>query len=271
MKRKIPSNYKEEIINLYHNGLKPLDISKKLGLKPPSVNAFFQSKNITFLPKQGNVKYFKNIDSHIKAYILGFIAADGALVNNGNGSYVLTISIHKKDISILEKIKSEIGFKHNIQFLDNNLVRIAISNPKLTKHLFTLGIIPNKSKKLSNIIENVNSPFKQSFIIGYFDGDGSVSKMITEKYVNKIKEYNYYTSLVVQIRSTKKLLEGIKDTLSLNQYNISKYDSTYRLTFGKKSEVKKLFNCYKNLDFYLERKFKIFLNLFDQAQTISST
>jgi hypothetical protein len=48
-----------------------------------------------------NLNYFSVIDSSIKAYILGFIAADGAIVRNTNCSTkTLTITIHAKDVSI---------------------------------------------------------------------------------------------------------------------------------------------------------------------------
>jgi len=53
-----------------------------------------------------NVNYFNKIDSYNKAYLLGFIAADGAIVQNkGFNTKTLTITIHAKDIAILELLK----------------------------------------------------------------------------------------------------------------------------------------------------------------------
>ena len=49
-----------------------------------------------------NTQYFKKINSYNKAYLLGFIAADGAIVQNkGYSTKTLTITIHAKDIAVL--------------------------------------------------------------------------------------------------------------------------------------------------------------------------
>ena len=108
--KRIPSNFRNEILNLLEQGYKPTQIANTLNLNKVSVNSFCKNLGYSFKISQGNVKYFQNIDTHQKAYFLGFIAADGAIVNN-----TLTITIHKKDIELLEKLKSEIGNLHNIQ------------------------------------------------------------------------------------------------------------------------------------------------------------
>lgn len=57
-----------------------------------------------------NLEYFKIIDSNNKAYLLGFIAADGALVKGVNtSSTTLTLTIHRKDKIILDLLKRELN------------------------------------------------------------------------------------------------------------------------------------------------------------------
>lgn len=76
-------NKKDLILSLYKEGKTPIEISKILGTYLQPVTNLLKTyiPNIKFTPNKGNVHYFHTIDSYAKAYIVGFIAADGALVN----------------------------------------------------------------------------------------------------------------------------------------------------------------------------------------------
>ena len=60
-------------------------------------------------PNQGNTRYFQKIDSNLKAYFLGFIAADGYIQYFAKNCIGLSITLNIKDKIILDKLKSEIG------------------------------------------------------------------------------------------------------------------------------------------------------------------
>jgi hypothetical protein len=53
-----------------------------------------------------NENYFDVIDSHDKAYILGFLFADGC---NNPKKYTISISLQEEDKDILEKMRILIG------------------------------------------------------------------------------------------------------------------------------------------------------------------
>ena len=60
--------------------------------------------------KMPNQNYFKNIDTEEKAYILGFLAADGNIENNDNTSqYSVKIAVNSIDRKLLEDIKESFG------------------------------------------------------------------------------------------------------------------------------------------------------------------
>lgn len=62
-----------------------------------------------------NEHYFSVIDSPSKAYILGFIAADGSLVKSSTGnSYYLTITIKYEDRSVLDFIQKELNSNYKL-------------------------------------------------------------------------------------------------------------------------------------------------------------
>lgn len=244
---------KNQIIKLYHQGLKPDDISKKLNVNRVTINSLLNRKGLYYNPFVHNETYFSCIDTPNKAYFLGFIAADGALVNNLNNSLVLTISINKKDRIILETFKKEVEADHKIQLLkrrNNSMVRLAFANKTITNDLINLGITERKSKTLTNIITNVPDAYKPAFIIGYFDGDGSVHK-------------HSLNGKTVQLRGTFDFLSGIKEYLGFGNLH---FNVTWIFKISRFEQIKTFYNLYKDCDFYLLRKYK----KFDECRTISS-
>lgn len=272
-KKLIPSNFEAEIINFVNQGKRPVEIAKLLNLNKISTNSFLRTKGYKFQPNKGNINYFKTIDSFSKAYIVGFIAADGSLVTSKTSKTpTLTITIKHTDICILEFIKSEIGNSHKIQtikrtssFNKNMQIhhsRYTITDKNISSALIKLGITPNKSLTMPNIIPNIPKEYRKAFILGYFDGDGSVSlPKPRHKYSNPQKKDILYPShrLTINIRGTKEFLQGIADELELDYYQINQYDSIPNMTIGHKESIVKFFKCYEGLSFFLERKYNKFL------------
>ena len=61
---------------------------------------------------------------------------------------------------------------------------------------------------MGNIIENIPYEYRDAFIIGYFDGDGSVS--INDKLIlHRNGKFYPNHSLYISIRGTKEFLSGI--------------------------------------------------------------
>lgn len=133
---------------------------------------------------KGNTSYFHTIDTKAKAYLLGFIAADGSIVKSGNTRY-LTITLKYEDKEVLEFLKTEL--QDNRQLLEISKpssfdstkiihhIRFSIGSNEIADDLLQYGITPKKSLSMENIICNIPYEFRDAFIIGYFDGDGSIS------------------------------------------------------------------------------------------------
>lgn len=85
-------------------GKRPKEISDILHIKHPTIQGYLRDRGYKFLPDKGNVHYFDVIDSYAKAYIAGFIAADGALVKTKTTT-TLTITIKYEDKAVLDFIK----------------------------------------------------------------------------------------------------------------------------------------------------------------------
>ena len=274
------------VMNLISEGKKVPEIANILGINKVTIGSFLRTHGIKLNPDKGNVHYFDIIDSYAKAYIVGFIAADGALVKTRT-STTLTITIKYEDKAVLEFIKSEIGNEHKLQeivrpssFDSSKIIhhiRYTISDRHITQALNKLGITSNKSLSMGNIIKNIPYKYRDAFIIGYFDGDGSVT-IRDGQYPNNRGILCYDYSLYVQIRGTKDFLSGICNHLKIDTARIHQNDSIPHLSFASKKDTYRFFQCYKNLLFYYKRKYDKFLqrinhpsyDKYKQVQTISS-
>lgn len=280
---------KQQLQKLWKEGKTPTQMSKILGINAVTISSYFRGKGIKFNPNPGNIDYFEKIDTYSKAYILGFIVADGALVPAKHGSTItLTITIKYEDKALLEFIKSEIGCDYKLLEIRRpssydkskiiHHIRLSMSTPKLVHDIMKYGITPRKSLTISNIITNIPYLFRDAFIIGYFDGDGSVS---APKYSHSNKygcKYEDHT-LRIQIRGTKAFLEGICEHLNIDKKHIYKCDSIPQLSFANKKDVYRFYKCYEHLSFYYKRKHDKFIqrinhpsfDKYKQVQTISSS
>lgn len=239
-----------------------------------------------------NTQYFKEINSYNKAYLLGFIAADGAIVQNkGCSTKTLTITIHAKDIALLELLKSELNSSLNIKDinhkskslssykLDVNHKRFNTSKKEIIKDLESYGLTSNKSLIMPNLIVNIPVEYRKAFILGYFDGDGCFvdSKVIrTRTHTKKDGTKSVYIgekyNSSISIKGTEQFLKGIVEELKIESYFLKQLtnQNIHTLVIIKNCEILKFYDCYNHCDFFFQRKKDKFTRKIAQVQTISS-
>ena len=229
--------FDEQIVQLKKSGKSYKEIAEILGLKRESVRGYIKLNHPelqTLKMLRGDLSYFHSIDSYAKAYLVGFIAADGALVKSRKSVY-LTITIKYEDKEVLEFLKNELHDNRKLieiirpsSYDPNKIIhhiRFCIGSVEIAKDLQNLGITCNKSLTIGNIIENIPFQFRDAFIIGYFDGDGSVSR-ISHSPLNR--------SLNVCIRGTRPFLVGLCNHLNIPLNYIKQYDSIPQLMITNK-------------------------------------
>ena len=281
----------EKIIQLYKSGLSLAEVGRQCFLTPYKIKKYLQKNNIPIRSraqqnqltnmqraKAVNHEYFQQIDSVNKAWLLGFIAADGAISNNRNA---ITIKLSAIDVSILQQIKQELQIERNIfTSITNNgfeICSLEWSSQKQKQDLAKYGIVNNKTYLPMHLPKFTNDNLILAFILGYFDGDGSIT-IRDGKYPNDRGILCYDYSLYVQIRGTKDFLSGICNHLKIDTTHIHQNDSIPHLSFASKKDTYRFFQCYKNLPFYYKRKYDKFLqrinhpsyDKYKQVQTISS-
>lgn len=199
---------------------------------------------------QGNVRYFQTIDSAEKAYLLGFIAADGTIQRVKN-SVGIEVSIHRKDISVLELLRTELGCENPILNLKPNpknphranQVRLTLFNRELVEDLASHGIGPRKSLSLGSFTRNIPDIYKPAALLGYFDGDGSFT--VQEKY-----RRGY-----IQIRAAEEVAQDFIKVFGFESYSISRRDAIPNLATGSQKNIIRFFEMtYAKFNLGLSRK-----------------
>lgn len=213
-----------------------------------------------------NENYFENIDSHKKAYWLGFICADGHIYQNGYMSIVI------KDLEILEKFSKDIKSTYKIseiRMFDKRTNQtyheysLKISNKSFVSHIVNHGITYNKTDILN--FPNIKEEYYPSFIAGLFDGDGSVY----------VRNNGASEVLGCNLISTKEVLDHINKWL-LEKHEIPAI-SLCRVTNNKTNVWKQYWYKYAipflniiysiDSEMYLQRKYNLYLQYKDSKPT----
>ena len=220
--------------------------------------SFFSICVIVPSMKKLNVDIFEKLDSNIKAYWLGFLAADG-YIYDGPTAYCVGVGLAKHDLGHIEKFRDFLECDYTISE-DDNSYSLRISNPKFCNDVRRLGIEERKSTKNYSLISKVPDRYKDSFIAGYFDGDGAVfSYVVKSKYKDKVYENICYR---VQIDGNEKTLKDIKrylnDNYEFDNIRIIPHSSIFRIIWNRQHDVREFYKLYKKSNQTLVRKEKIF-------------
>lgn len=246
---------KEQIIELYNNGLSAYEILEQTNYK--SVNSIYNilRKHTDVRSRAGNKNpnlkhnYFETIDSEAKAYFLGFIMADGSITVRDKSQPCLAIEIKEYDSYLLELFKNEIETDNSIEDTRKDCKRIRIHSKQIANDLANYNVIPNKSHATNPAII-LPEPYMAHYIRGLMDGDGWVYK----------RQY----SLTMGICGTYELMESIRDylteKLNLPFVQVNNYEDRIPfITHQSIEAIDMLYHyLYDNATIYLTRKKEVF-------------
>lgn len=203
-----------------------------------------------------NEDIFEEIDTPDKAYWLGVMYSDGYISKN-KYTNKMGIAVKAEDEEWLLKFKeflnysgeighyltTESGYKSNTPY-----VRLSIGNNKIVSDLEKLGVIEHKSKLISKI---PNISYKDDFIRGYIDGDGSLLKIRP----------------TFQISGNKNFLLDIANYFNI-PYHIYPDKSIYSLKYNTNESKYLEKRLYKNAHYFLNRKYEIAKRSFNSPITL---
>ena len=201
-------------------------------------------------PVSCNDHFFDKIDSELKAYLLGFIFADGCNYKE----LELDIELRKDDVEILQLIKKALSVKTNIkERKEKNTVILKVFSKYLGKKLSDLGLTPRKS--FTVCYPTIPSYLNCHFIRGFFDGNGTVANIDTVDF------HRRFVSIVSTPMMCNKIAEivlaetGIKPTCRVCSQYKNRTDKVMTVSvYGINRTKRFLRYVYRNSNFYLERK-----------------
>lgn len=159
-----------------------------------------------------------------------------------------------KKFKLFCKTDAEIKLYYENKGFSNQtpMCKLVLNSKKISNDLIDKGIVPNKSLILQPPI--IPEKFFKPFILGYFDGDGSISKT---------SQYNNYT---ISFQGTKEILEWICKILhwdaKLEKRNINSTNNSYYIRCGGTNKPYQILKqLYDSCEFHLDRKFNIYKTL----------
>lgn len=220
-----------------------------------------------------NENYFKQIDTEEKAYWLGFLYADGCITrfyrNEKLKSMSLELTLQEEDKEHLQKflaaLQSNVPIQNKTIGGKYKANRVVINCTSMCRDLINLGCTPQKSLILEFPSEDIlPKSFINSFIRGYFDGDGGVFYKEYEIYDKKQdKKYLSY-SYTCYFSGTKQMLKTISQILSENNIKTSEVkkdnrNNVYGLRIHNPENIQNFAKyIYNNSTVNLSRKFDKF-------------
>lgn len=214
-----------------------------------------------------NDDFFDVIDLEIKAYLLGFLYADGYIAADGR----IGILLAEDDKEIVELIHKYIAPNSVIQHLNyQNLkrkpqVKIRFKSEKLYNRLVEFGFTTDKTHHDVRILEKIPEPFKKDFIRGYTDGDGNVR-------CSKVKGQRWRKLSVGWCNGVPAILQELQEYFKGHEGQLKQHKSWYTLVYEKKRDIEPIVkHLYTNCEFYLTRKYRNAINIIDYCNNTELT
>lgn len=240
-------------------------IAEHLGLSFEQVKNRALKLNVRKPKFSYNRDYFESIDSPEKAYWLGFVYADGYVIDNSqSGNYEFAIELQATDSGHLEKLNNSLNSNKPITFrsreksslqkftnienynkvCDSCMVRYY--DIKMVRDLAKHGVIQNKTYHMN--FPSLSKELLSHFLRGFIDGDGCISNG-SFSFRSWRKDFAKKVIKVLNEECGSEIKEPYLDGTS------------YHVVFGKREQVKLILDyLYKDAEIYLDRKYQKYLD-----------
>jgi hypothetical protein len=245
----------EQIVQLYHSGKHAWQVGEMLGCCKTTVYSHLKSVGIQRRKREEclrrydlDTNFFSAIDNESKAYWLGFIVADGAIVGTK-----ISVKLAVKDQEHVCKLKACIGTNIPIVLGEgtrkgvvNKFCRLDFTSKKMVTDLAMHRVLPRKSLR-EEFPLGVGSDIERHFLRGLFDGDGCIRNV---KY-GHILTYVGSEGIVSAFRNRLVAKFGVTPQKPRCVRNL------HYVSFGRKNDISLILSyLYNDSSWYLDRKYK---------------
>lgn len=245
-----------KILELYSQGLQPIEIGEELGCSNSTVLRHLKLQGIKFKRDYSKHRrnrlgrhlidedFFNNIDTEAKAYFLGLMYSDGS-VSKKHKFY-----LKLKDEDIIIKFKECLCCDYPIRritYKEFYAYVLEVCSKKSCENLIKWGCTPNKTRTIQ--FPNIDKSLYRHFIRGFFDGDGCL----------QLQDKIYHCRF--DLTSASKLfLEQVRPIITEQAFTNGylgkeKNCNVYHLNYSGHQVEIILDWLYANSNFYLQRKY----------------
>lgn len=223
---------KEELKKYLLQGLSTREIEKITGLNHRTISYWVKKYNLNDLSnfKKTPNYSFCNIDTPEKAYILGFILADGAISNDR-----CEVSVAIRDREVVDFIANIVGatLREDLTYDKKNR---RFPRVRLAKKINDIKRFIGGETKKNRHYPRVHKDFRRYLLQGFFEGDGCITwghRKDRDRVWHK-----------VTMKSSLSILTGLQNEL-LAELNISskirpvKNENAYIIEFANRNDVVK--------------------------------
>lgn len=186
--------------------------------------------------------FFDVIDTEEKAYMIGFLMADGYVIEQKRGrTNTWGITLQEQDKYMLEKFRVLVGSDNKFGHSRNEYVLI-VSSQHMVEALAKYNITPRKCKIISFPYNTIPKVMFRHVIRGFFDGDGCISKKSCSFTGNNILIPQVQEILIKQLAINKTMV-------------LERKPGVWGFTFSAKKDVEAFYHyMYDDSTIYLTRK-----------------
>lgn len=229
--------------------------------------------------------YFNIIDNQDKAYIMGFLYADGC---NYEDQGLIKIDLQQDDEELLIKIKNKLQFdgelkyyKQSDKYFSNtdkyykckDQVILIFRSHNISKQLALKGCISNKTYILkfpdSNIVPN---DLVRHFIRGYMDGDGGLYYWVDNKNTGHKKFQVYFCGTTDIIKTISKIIGNkFKCCPDVADRYPDRNNNNLQVCISGNRKCKEILNwLYQDANIYMQRKYDKYLELLYEVKRVEN-
>jgi len=209
----------------------------------------------------GKQDFFRTLDSQLSLYWFGFLCADGSISKK---RYV-EVNLALKDWDHLELLKKDLDYSKPIKKVEQfnkkrqkmeRWANLLIGSAEMARDLRRHGL-PEIKKGNPDPLERLTDEQLRAFILGYFDGDGSIYYVRPKNNSNWWKWY-----ICCEHKAIPEYL--LSRCPVVERYNAVWSGTTWRTEYGGNQIVPRICEwLYEGQERYLVRKFNLASEAFD--------
>ena len=266
MQHRLSKKERDELPALYDNGMSCPKLAEQYGISQVAINGLLRRRGVkirTQIEAQKKCQLNENVFDKMtpeSAYWIGFLFADGTIVERSGRSPVLALVLAEKDKEHIYSFREFLGSSHKIltvnyqkyygYFSSQNGIRLAVSSARLVSALKNVGFV----KHLGSIaIKELACSIH--FWRGVVDGDGCIGVLSGNR------AHHARLELVGGFPLLSQFVEYIHNQIPLCKISVRPHRSIFKVGLSCKTALQMIDILYTDTTISLSRKHNAAINI----------